>query len=157
MLAVDHFGKMVETGTRGTSAKEAAADVVLALLADRKINGTISNMPWQCASCAAVRSASRRRSIWRRGRCRRRADDLRGSMEGDPSCGAGPQPAKDRWPKALRIFKTAMETAVIEHGKAMRPYGSEAPESGCCGVCRASFRRGRGRGWCRTSRWPRPC
>ena len=44
VLAVDHFGKAVETGTRGSSAKEAAADVVLALLADREINGTISNM-----------------------------------------------------------------------------------------------------------------
>ena len=42
VLAVDHFGKAVETGTRGTSAKEAAADVVLALLADREINGTLS-------------------------------------------------------------------------------------------------------------------
>ena len=44
VIAVDHFGKMVETGTRGSSAKEAAADVVLALLADREINGTVSNM-----------------------------------------------------------------------------------------------------------------
>ena len=38
VLAVDHFGKAVETGTRGTSAKEAAADVVLALLAERDIS-----------------------------------------------------------------------------------------------------------------------
>ena len=44
VLAVDHFGKAVETGTRGSSAKEAAADVVLALLADREINGTVSNL-----------------------------------------------------------------------------------------------------------------
>ena len=43
VLAVDHFGKAVETGTRGSSAEEAAADVVLALLADREINGAISN------------------------------------------------------------------------------------------------------------------
>ena len=42
-LAVDHFGKAVETGTRGTSAKEAAADVVLALLGERDIAGNISN------------------------------------------------------------------------------------------------------------------
>jgi hypothetical protein len=42
-LAVDHFGKVVETGTRGTSAKEAAADVVLALLADRDIAGNVSH------------------------------------------------------------------------------------------------------------------
>jgi hypothetical protein len=43
VLGVDHFGKAVETGTRGSSAKEAAADVVLALLADKTLTGTVSN------------------------------------------------------------------------------------------------------------------
>ena len=42
-LAVDHFGKAVETGTRGTSAKEGAADVVLALLGDKDISGNVRN------------------------------------------------------------------------------------------------------------------
>ncbi len=42
-LAVDHFGKAVETGTRGTSAKEGAADVVLALLGDKDIAGKVTN------------------------------------------------------------------------------------------------------------------
>ena len=42
-LAVDHFGKSVETGTRGSSAKEAAADVVLAILADRDVSGNVTN------------------------------------------------------------------------------------------------------------------
>jgi hypothetical protein len=40
---IDHFGKVVETGTRGTSAKEAAADAILALLADRALSGAVSN------------------------------------------------------------------------------------------------------------------
>jgi AAA domain-containing protein len=40
---IDHFGKATETGTRGSSAKEGHADTVLALLADREINGTVSN------------------------------------------------------------------------------------------------------------------
>ena len=35
VLAVDHFGKVVETGTRGSSAKESFADIVLALLGGR--------------------------------------------------------------------------------------------------------------------------
>jgi hypothetical protein len=35
VLGVDHFGKAVDTGTRGSSAKEASADTVLALLGDR--------------------------------------------------------------------------------------------------------------------------
>jgi hypothetical protein len=40
---VDHFGKNVETGTRGSSAKEGAADAVLAVLADRELSGGVRN------------------------------------------------------------------------------------------------------------------
>jgi hypothetical protein len=43
VIGVDHFGKSVDTGTRGTSAKEAAADVVLALLGEKSVTGTVSN------------------------------------------------------------------------------------------------------------------
>jgi hypothetical protein len=42
-VGIDHFGKVTDTGTRGSSAKEGHADAVLALLADREINGTITN------------------------------------------------------------------------------------------------------------------
>jgi hypothetical protein len=41
-LAVDHFGKALETGTRGSSTKEAAADVVLALLANKALSGEVT-------------------------------------------------------------------------------------------------------------------
>jgi hypothetical protein len=41
IVGIDHFGKVTETGTRGSSAKEGHADVVLALLADRELSGTI--------------------------------------------------------------------------------------------------------------------
>jgi hypothetical protein len=34
VLGIDHFGKVQETGTRGSSAKEAGADTVVALLAE---------------------------------------------------------------------------------------------------------------------------
>jgi AAA domain len=43
VIGIDHFGKVVETGTRGSSAKEAHADVVLALLADRELSGAVTN------------------------------------------------------------------------------------------------------------------
>jgi DNA polymerase len=43
VFGVDHFGKMVETGTRGTSAKESAADTILALLGAKDIAGAMSN------------------------------------------------------------------------------------------------------------------
>ena len=40
---IDHFGKAVETGTRGSSAKEGAADTVIAVLADRELGGGVMN------------------------------------------------------------------------------------------------------------------
>ena len=43
VAGIDHFGKVVETGTRGSSAKEGAADTVIALLADRELSGGIKN------------------------------------------------------------------------------------------------------------------
>jgi hypothetical protein len=43
VFGVDHFGKAVETGTRGSSAKEAGADVVLALLGDKQVSGRVTN------------------------------------------------------------------------------------------------------------------
>jgi hypothetical protein len=43
VLGIDHFGKVVESGTRGSSSKEGHSDVVLALLGDRQLSGAISN------------------------------------------------------------------------------------------------------------------
>jgi hypothetical protein len=43
VLGVDHFGKQLETGTRGSSAKEASADLVLACLGERELGGQVFN------------------------------------------------------------------------------------------------------------------
>ena len=43
IMAIDHFGKAIETGTRGSSSKEDDADVVLALLGEKAIDGSVSN------------------------------------------------------------------------------------------------------------------
>jgi hypothetical protein len=43
VLGVDHFGKQIETGTRGSSAKEASADLVLACLGERELGGRVLN------------------------------------------------------------------------------------------------------------------
>ena len=43
VVAVDHYGKSVEAGTRGSSAKEAAADAVIALLGEKRENGKVEN------------------------------------------------------------------------------------------------------------------
>ncbi len=43
VLGVDHFGKNVESGTRGSGAKESASDLVLACLGDKELNGSVTN------------------------------------------------------------------------------------------------------------------
>jgi len=43
VVVVDHFGKMAEAGTRGSSNKEGNADAVLATLADKDLNGAVTN------------------------------------------------------------------------------------------------------------------
>src|SRR4029453_13965544 len=42
VCTVDHYGKVVESGTRGSSGREGNADTALATLAEREITGTIS-------------------------------------------------------------------------------------------------------------------
>jgi hypothetical protein len=43
VIGIDHFGKIAEVGTRGTSAKEGDTDFVLALLGDRDLAGAVTN------------------------------------------------------------------------------------------------------------------
>jgi hypothetical protein len=42
VAAIDHFGKTAETGTRGASAKEASADSILAVIAEKDLAGNVS-------------------------------------------------------------------------------------------------------------------
>jgi hypothetical protein len=44
VVAVDHFGKDVSSGTRGSSAKEGYADSVLSLLGERREDGEVSDL-----------------------------------------------------------------------------------------------------------------
>jgi AAA domain len=44
VLGVDHFGKDVDTGTRGSSAKEGYAETVLALVGKREVTGRVTDL-----------------------------------------------------------------------------------------------------------------
>jgi hypothetical protein len=43
VLAIDHFGKDLQSGTRGASSKESSADVVLAALGNKELSGSVTN------------------------------------------------------------------------------------------------------------------
>lgn len=126
-LAVDHFGKAVETGTRGTSAKEASADVVLALLGERDTAGNISN----------TRMAVRKLRGGKVGTETGFDLSVVNAGFGQTTCivewkqdrapSEASVTAKDKWTKSLKVFRAAMANALAEHGAVIRPFGSEGP------------------------------
>jgi hypothetical protein len=119
VLAVDHFGKDASTGTRGSSAKEAAADVVVALLADREVNGIVKN------TRMAVRKlrggATGAETPFKLKEVVLNAFATTCIIEWNPALGTGEgaTKAKLKWPKSLRIFHQALLTTLTtdaEHG-----------------------------------------
>lgn len=133
VLGVDHFGKAVETGTRGSSAKEAAADVVLAMLASRDEAGTISN------TRMAIRKV-------RGGRCgyeipyalevitvgetydREPITTCIVNWQTDRISASAAAVAKERWPTSLKVFREALLSSLADHGLRAWPYGADQAE-----------------------------
>ena len=60
VVPIDHYGKVDETGIRGSSAKSAAADVILACLGIRDKEGNVSN---QRLAVAKIRNGAAGRVI----------------------------------------------------------------------------------------------
>ena len=123
VLAVDHFGKSVEGGTRGTSAKEAAADVVLAILADRDVAGTVTN------TRMAVRKL-RGGSTGAETPFELMVVDLASprppaSLSGAPKNTSTSAPKAGREFKVARMLRASMNNAMVAHGKTIRPFGHE--------------------------------
>jgi hypothetical protein len=124
VFGIDHFGKAIETGTRGTSAKEGSADVVIAMLGDKSISGEVTN----------TRLALRKRRGGPNGeehpftvRVVPMGVDNRGKPMStlvldwraaqDTSAAA-----KDRWTKSLRLLRQVLMTILADNGSNRRPY-----------------------------------
>jgi hypothetical protein len=126
VLAVDHFGKAVETGTRGSSSKEAAADVVLALLGDKSISGEVTN----------TRLALRKRRGGANGQefpFRPRVVDMGVDKFGNPAstlvidwgtAADAPTAAKTdpRWSKSLRLLRQCLMNTLANQSVEMQVY-----------------------------------
>ena len=116
VLVIDHYGKMTETGVRGSSAKSASADVILACLGERDSEGNVSN---QRLAIAKLRSGPSGRVI---------RFDLRetetacvvewrvGAVE--PELKAPPE----RWPKSLAVFRRSLENALTDFPVKAYPF-----------------------------------
>lgn len=124
VLGIDHFGKTVETGTRGSSAKESAADVVIALLGDKSVSGDVTN----------TRLALRKRRGGRNGEeypFTVRKVDMGLDSFGKPMStlvidwGTAQTPqadTKQRWTKSLRLLRSILMTMLADHGRELQPF-----------------------------------
>ena len=126
VVGVDHFGKAVETGTRGSSAKEGRADVVLALLGDKAVSGEVAN----------TRLAVRKNRAGPSGRelsfaprvielgtdeSGRQITSLVVDWQADGTSSATTRP-DTRWAKSLRLLRQVLMNTLVEHGKDIRPF-----------------------------------
>jgi hypothetical protein len=126
-MACDHFGKALETGTRGTSAKEASADVVIACLGDRTQGGSLTNLR------IAVRKL-RSGATGAETSFRLRTVDMGVDEDREPittcivdwslvTVAAPPEAAKGRgWPKSTILFRVALVTTLKLHGTEQRTH-----------------------------------
>jgi AAA domain/Bifunctional DNA primase/polymerase, N-terminal len=120
---VDHFGKNVETGTRGSSAKEGAADTVLAVLADRELSGGVRN----------TRLALRKQRDGVSGfeiPFTPRMVETGTDDDGDPVTApviewqATQQTPQDdgRWTPSMKILRRVLVTILADCGQMLRPF-----------------------------------
>jgi hypothetical protein len=127
-LAVDHFGKDVTTGTRGSSSKEDDADVVLALLGTKDQTGAVTN----------TRLCARKRRSGPSGEefpFRTRVEDMGAdetglaittlTIEWLPQAEGGlgrVKPKAEAWSKSLRLLRQTLMNVLVDQGTEMRPF-----------------------------------
>ena len=142
VLGIDHFGKAAETGTRGSSAKEGRADVVLALLGDKAISGEVTN----------TRLAVRKNRAGPGGRelpFSVRSIDMGADDNGEPvtslviewSRRAAPPP-NAVWSKSLKLLRRILVAVLADNGQDIAPF-ADGPVVRACDldILRAEFGR----------------
>ena len=123
VVGIDHFGKAVETGTRGSSAKEGAADTVIALLADRELSGGVKN----------TRLAVRKQRDGVSGfelPFTARMVETGTDDDGDPVTAPvidwhptqQTAEADARWTPSMQLLRRVLMTALVDCGQDVRPF-----------------------------------
>jgi AAA domain len=125
VFGVDHFGKNLESGTKGSSNKESAADTVLAMLGERNVAGEVAN----------TRLSLRKRRSGPAGvefPFKTRVVDLGIDPQGvrvtslvlDWSVPVKPAAKTEAasWAKSTRLLRQAMMTVLADQGVEQRPF-----------------------------------
>ncbi len=117
VLLIDHYGKVIETGVRGSSAKSAANDAILACLGDRdQATGVMSNRKM---AVTKLRAGPVGRVV--PFELEKTDDGLTCVVRWRPNDPELTTEKGKRWPKALIIFKRALDEALDSFGKTAAP------------------------------------
>jgi hypothetical protein len=117
VLLIDHYGKVIETGVRGSSAKSAADDAILACLGDRDpATGMMSNRKM---AVTKLRAGPVGRVV--PFDLMKTDDGLTCVVRWHPDEPELTTPRGKPWPKALIIFKRALDEALGSVGKTTIP------------------------------------
>ena len=132
ILLVDHFGKAVETGVMGASAKAQSADAVLGILADKTIEGEISNRRMTVAKlrggAGGMVTPFKLRQVPVGGFGGTTCVVEWETMAEAFMPGAKAKAERPAWGGKSRLLKSAIERASIASGQNKRPFGMEGPE-----------------------------
>ena len=132
-LVIDHYGKISETGVRGSSAKAGAADAILAALANKdEITGKVDN---RRLAVVKLRSAPTGRTVpfslkpvpvdqWGNTHCGIEWDAIVDLNAAEPQKSEKPAWSGDK----ARMLKGSIERMLIEHGSEQQPFGREGPK-----------------------------
>jgi hypothetical protein len=136
VIGIDHFGKIVETGTRGSSAKEGAVDTVLALLGDRELSGSIKNTR---LAVRKQRDGISGLEIPFTAQIIETGEDEDGDpitavvIEWQAEAASAPTKSSKRWSPSLKLLRRVLMTALVDHGKEVRPF-SDGPTVRACDI-----------------------
>jgi hypothetical protein len=126
VMACDHFGKAVETGTRGSSAKEGAADVVIACLGEKSLAGRVANTRIAIRKLrggATGAETAYKLRIVDMGIDEDNEQITTGVIDWSPiTVGPAPEAGKGKeWPRSATVFRGALLTMLEQRGSEMTP------------------------------------
>jgi hypothetical protein len=115
---------VAEVGTRGSSAKEGHADVVLAILADRELGGTVLNTK---LGVRKLRDGAAGLELPFTAKAIEVGKDEDGDpitrvvINWDPAATSTADTTKD-WSKSLQLLRRILMTVLTDHGKNATPF-----------------------------------
>jgi hypothetical protein len=133
IIGVDHFGKDVSVGTRNSSAKEGAADAVLALLGERDIAGNVTNSRLAIRKVRGAPTGQEIPFTTREITVYENAGydaikTLVVEWSEPPPADAQPKVKPKRIPASLKQFTNALDFALANGAQRLRPFAAEGPE-----------------------------